>query len=87
MEETKTVESAPRDLVTVAQFSERFPAFTQAALRALILNAAERKNSRGEVIGGNGLDAALIRLGRRVLISESHFFKWVAVQSKRAKAA
>jgi len=86
MAETKTVDSAPRDLHTVAQFAERFPAFTQAALRALILNAAERKNSRGEVIGGNGLAeaGAIIRVGRKVLVSEGRFFLWIAAQQAGA---
>src|SRR4051812_16597138 len=72
--------TAPRDLFTVEQFAERRPAWTQQALRALILNAADRLNSRGEVIHGNGLAeaGAIFRIGRLVLISEDIFFCWVA---------
>lgn len=79
----------PRDLFTVAQFSERFPAFTQAAIRALVLNSGERVNSRGERIPGNGLAeaGAIIRVGRRVLLDEQAFFRWIAEQQKRARAA
>jgi hypothetical protein len=44
-----------RTLLTVPQFAEKHPAWSQAALRALILNADDRLNSRGERITGNGL--------------------------------
>jgi hypothetical protein len=72
-------ESAPRDLATVEQFSKRYPAWSPAALRSLILNSRDRLSSRGERVSGNGLEeaGAIIRLGRRVLISEGRFFAWV----------
>jgi len=84
-----TVDSTPRDLLTVAQFSERRPAFTQAALRNLILNCTDRYNSRGECIPGNGLAeaSAIVRVGRRVLIDEGAFFAWIAEQQKSRRAA
>ena len=55
-------------LLTVAQFSEKNPAWTAAALRNLIFRAET-----------NGMKnaGAVIRLGRRVLISEPRFFEWV----------
>ena len=89
MQETATVDPAPRDLFSVAQFSERRPAWTQASLRNYILNAADRVNSRGERIPGNGLAeaGAIVRVGRRVLIDEQAFFRWIAEQQKRHKAA
>ncbi len=64
-------------LYTVAQFAERQPAFTEAALRALIFNAEPRHSTRGE-ISGNGLIecGALIRIGRKVLIDETQFLEW-----------
>lgn len=79
----------PRDLFTVSQFSERRPAWTQAALRALILNADGRVNSRGERIHGNGLAeaGAIVRVGRRVLIDEAAFFRWIAEQQRNGKGA
>ena len=66
---------------TVAQFSERNPAFTEPALRNLIFHASPRHSSRGE-IPGNGLieSGAIVRLGRKVLIHEGRFFSWVDEQ-------
>ncbi len=88
MEKTKSIDSAPHDLHTVAQFAERFRAFTQAALRSYILNAEDRVSSRG-IIRGNGLAeaGAIVRVGRKVLLSEGRFFLWIAQQQKRARAA
>ncbi len=82
-------EVTPRDLFTVEQFSERRPAWSQPALRNLILNATDRQNSRGERIPGNGLAEAggIVRLGRRVLIDEQAFFRWIAEQQRKANAA
>ena len=84
MQDTATIDNAPRDLLTVEQFSERRPAWTQAALRNLILNSADRVNSREERIPGNGLTqaGAIVRVGRRVLIDEAAFFRWIAAQQK-----
>ncbi len=69
----------PRTLLTVKQFSERHPAFSQGGLRHLIFLSRTRQTSRGEV-SGNGLDAALVRVGRRVLIDEARFFAWLDAQ-------
>jgi hypothetical protein len=79
-----------RELLTVSQFAERFPAWTESALRNLILNAEDRQNSRGERIPGNGLieSGAVVRVGRRVLIDVRAFFgPWIAQQQVRRKAA
>lgn len=80
---------SPRDLYTVAQFSERRPAWTQSALRNLILNSEPRVNSRGDQVAGNGLAeaGAIVRLGRRVLIDEEKFFAWIAAQQSGRRAA
>lgn len=59
-----------RILLTVRQFSEKHPAFTQGSLRNLIFNAKQ-----------NGFDAALVRVGRRVLIDEAAFFDVIARQN------
>lgn len=89
MQQTTIKEPAPRDLFTVSQFAERRPAWTQAALRNLILNAADRFTSRGERIPGNGLAiaGAIVRVGRRVLIDEEAFFKWIAAQQRQRRGA
>ena len=83
--EAAAADSAPRDLHSVAQFAERFPAFTQPALRSYILNAEDRVNSLGERIAGNGLQeaGAIVRVGRKVLLSEGKFFRWISEQQQR----
>lgn len=89
MEKTSSSESG-RELLTVRQFAQRFPAWTEAALRNLILNAEPRQNSRGEPIPGNGLSeaGAVIRVGRRVLIDVRAFFgPWIAQQQQKRRAA
>ena len=76
-----------RILFPVPQFAEKNRAWTQAALRALILNAEDRVNSRDERIAGNGLSPAIVRVGRKVLIDEKAFLAWIVEQQKSRKAA
>ena len=66
-------------LLTVRQFADKHPAFSQGALRNLIFLAESRRTSKGN-IQGNGLDAALLRVGRKVLIDEAKFFNWIDAQ-------
>ncbi len=66
----------PRILLTVRQFSDKHQAFPQGAIRNLIFLAESRKTSRG-IIEGNGLNFALLRIGRKLLIDEAKFFQWV----------
>ena len=68
-----------RSLLTVAQFAKKHPAFTQGGLRWLIFNAKPRVCSLGQV-EANGLQDAVVRVGRRVLIDEDLFFNWVGSQ-------
>jgi hypothetical protein len=85
MENTSQQVAAPahlqprRRLATVAQVSEAYPVFSQAALRDLIFKAADRFNSRGERIPGNGLAEAraIVRVGRKVLIDLDQFEAWL----------
>ena len=67
--------------LTVRQFSERNPAFTEPSVRNLIFKADPRESSLG-MIPGNGLveAGAIVRIGRKVLISEQRFFAWVEGQ-------
>ncbi len=67
-----------RNLQTFRQFAEKNPAFSQSSLR----NLTQRFKTFRGLIEGNGLDFALIRLGRKVLIDESRFFVWVDEQQK-----
>jgi len=60
-------------LLTVSQFSDRFPAFPPGGLRWQIFNEET-----------NGLKAAgaIIRVGRKVLINEDKFFVWIDSQQE-----
>jgi hypothetical protein len=51
---------------TVEQFAQKYPAFTVPSLRWLLFNRAT-----------NGLDAAVVQLGRKVLIDEQAFVAWL----------
>ena len=71
-----------RTFSTVRQFSEKHPAFSQGSLRKLIHLSTERYSSKGK-IPANGLDMALLRIGRKLLIDETKFFEWIEMQSKK----
>jgi hypothetical protein len=88
MQVQQTSDPALRNLRTVRQFSERFPAWTEPGVRNLILNAEDRVNSRGVRIPGNGLAeaGAIVRVGRRVLIDEQNFFSWISEQQRARRA-
>lgn len=85
-----TEETAPRELVTVRQFAQRFPAWSPSALRALIYASEDRIASGGRVIKGNGLReaGAIVNCGRRVLLDVQRFFgPWLAEQQKQRRRA
>ena len=52
---------------------------TVPALRHLIFEAKSRRDSKGRVIPGNGLEevGAIIRLGRKLLIDLDRFDAWL----------
>jgi hypothetical protein len=78
-----------RELLTVRQFAERYPAWTERSLRALIFAAEDRVASRGRVIRGNGLRecGALVNCGRRVLLDPRAFLgPWLAAQQRTRRA-
>lgn len=56
-------------LFTVKQLAQKYPAFSEGSLRYLLFNR-ER----------NGLDRAVIQIGRRVLIDEQEFVAWLRQQ-------
>ena len=69
----------PPTLLTVRQFSDKHRAFTQGSIRNLIFLAESRKTSKG-IIPGNGLNIAIVRIRKKVLIDEAKFFQWIAEQ-------
>lgn len=68
-----------RLLLTVRQFAEKHPAFSEPSLRNLIFNAFPN-SSRKVAIAGNGLDMAILKVGRKILIDETKFFEWIELQ-------
>lgn len=58
------------NLRTLQQLAARNPAFSENALRWHVFHAKS-----------NGLDRAIVRVGRRVLIDEIEFSRWL--ESKR----
>lgn len=76
--------SAPRrNIFTVRQFSERYPAFRQVSLRRLIFFSVPRRNSADDgSSAANGFEHAIVRVGRRVLIDEEKFFEWLDMQQQ-----
>lgn len=62
--------------LTIRQLSERYPAFSEPALRNLVFCSKDRLSSKGH-ISGNGLDRAIIRIGRKVLIDAEQFQLWL----------
>lgn len=63
------------NLLTVKQFSQKHPAFSEASLRYHIFH---EKN--------NGLSPAILRVGRKILISEDDFFEWIRGQQVGLRA-
>lgn len=61
---------------TVNQFSEKNPAFTPGALRALRFNCDT-----------NGFNEAFVKVGRRVLIDEEQFFKAIEKMNSKGVSA
>ena len=67
---------------TTKQFSSKYPAFSEAALRNLIFKSQRRKSTKGEIAGNGLIEAgAVVRIGRKVLIDEERFFAWVRDQN------
>jgi len=67
--------------LTVRQFAEKHPAWSQPALRNMIFYSQSRYSTKG-TIPGNGLDTVLVRVGRKLLIDEEKFFEWLVEQNQ-----
>ena len=55
--------------LTVKQMAAKHPAFSESSLRYLIFNETK-----------NGIDRAIKRVGRKILINEALFFEWLEGQ-------
>ena len=63
--------SHQRRLATVVEFCMKYPAFPIGGLRWLLFHREQ-----------NGLDQAVIKLGRKILIDEEKFFEWLDSQNE-----
>jgi hypothetical protein len=59
------------NLFSVKQFSQRYPAFSESSLRYHIFHEKT-----------NGLNRAIRRVGRKVIISEPDFIEWIEKQGE-----
>ena len=71
--------AASNRFATIKQAAQVRPAFTEAAFRDIRFKAFDRKNSRGEVIEGNGSGEAgvWIEVGGKVLVDLPAFDRWI----------
>jgi hypothetical protein len=72
--------TAPPLWLSVAQLGERYPAFTEPAIRSLIRRSRPHYNHRGEWVEGNGLAPHIRQLGGKngkVLVDEIGFARWL----------
>ena len=69
----------PIRFATIKQAAIAHPAFTEAAFRDIRFKAFDRKNSRGEVIKGNGTGefGCWIEVGGKVLLDLERFDAWL----------
>jgi hypothetical protein len=67
---------------TIKQAAQLRPVFTEAAFRDIRFKAFDRKNSRGEVIKGNGSGefGCWIEVGGKVLLDLPKFDAWLESQ-------
>jgi len=71
-----TDEGDPAPPLTIREFSSKYPAWSEAAIRNLIYHSRPRKVYRGRH-KANGFNEVIVRLGYRVLINEEKFFQWL----------
>ena len=77
-------------LVSVRQFADRHPAFTEGSLRWMRYRSQAvkrlRRGGREEVVlelETNGFATAFVKVGRRILVDEEEFFR--CVEGQRGK--
>ena len=72
-EQAKTAVQTAYIYLTVKQFCEQNPAFTEGGLRFQIFN---------EKTNGLAKSGAIVRLGRKILIKPELFFTWLEAQQE-----
>lgn len=86
----KTVPTAQRRWLTVAQIAQVYPAFTPPAIRSLIRRSRPHLNHRGEWVPGNGLAPHIRQLGGKngkLIVDEFGFGFWLESEPEDRGAA
>ncbi len=67
-----------QNLFSVSQFIEKNPAFTNGGIRSIIFHSDK-----------NGLaqSGALLRIGRKILIHSTNFYKWIEDQNQQGSSS
>jgi hypothetical protein len=93
IETSRTVNSAPahtrsRHLFTIEKFANKYCNFlTKSSLTNQLFKAQTRHSSKGEITGNGMLDfGVIIRIGRKVLINEDAYFRWLDAQQESRSA-
>lgn len=73
---TTAAKSLNDSWLTIKLLAQAEPAFTDAAIRNHVFNAAPRKSSKG-TIQGNGLAPHIRRVGSKVLVNHGGFLSWI----------
>lgn len=74
---TNPAKSLNDSWLTIKLLAQAEPAFTEAAIRNQVFNAADRQSSKGK-IPGNGLAPHIRRIGAKVVINHGGFLAWIA---------
>jgi hypothetical protein len=82
--QTTTGVYVPPRLFTLKKFAERHSDFiTLSALTNQVFKARPRHSSKGEIPGNGMLDfGVIVRIGRKVLINDDAYFRWLAAQQE-----
>lgn len=74
---TSAAKSLNDSWLTIKLLAQAELAFTEAAIRNHVFNAADRQSSKGQ-LPGNGLAPHIRRVGSKVLINHGGFLSWIA---------
>ena len=82
--QTTTGAYTPPRLFTLKKFAERHSDFTTlSAVTNQLFKAPSRHSSQGEIPGNGMLEfGVIVRIGRKVLIDEDAYFRWLDAQQE-----
>ncbi len=82
-----TISERPRRLFTIPRFAEQHSDHTtRAAVTNQVFKAEPRHSTKGEIPGNGMLEfGVIVRIGRKVLIDEDAYFRWIDAQQGRSK--